>query len=832
MGLTGLIALDGFKSSIDKTIGSKSKILLGADFGMSARRPLLEKEIQAVFEAIDKSTVPKRLGETSIETKMIELFSMVSADSERSRLVQIRAVENNYPFYGEIEVTGLKMKKPVLSDMNVWIHPELISQLNVAVGETLKIGSADFKVQGIVENDSASGFSSSVAPRVYINLKALKKTDLIRAGSIAWHSSLFKIAQASEKQLDQIRENVFEQIDSPEVKVFTHQKASEQLAGLVSRLNDFLGLTSLVALFLAAIGSFFLLRSYFALKTDQVAILMSLGLSPLKAFMFYLSQIVCLGFMSAVLAGLVSLLIVPVLGGLVEGLLPFEVNFFIEPGTFLMGAVVGILGSVFICLPLLVKFTKTKPARLLTKQNGESLSKTDLLKTFALSLPALALFIFLSVELSNSYRVGILFTLTFAAVIILLTGFSILIFRDFSFGGADSIGLGLKWAVRDLNRNKSITSISFVSIGIGVLLLNLIPQIQKTIESDLMAPDRSNLPTFFMFDIQEEQVDSLKSIVKAQGADLKNLSPAVRARLMSVNGEGFSKSLDVKSGSKLSREQEREERFRNRGFNLSYRAELDESETILEGPAFTGVYDDDSGKEPEISIETRFASRLGLEIGDVLEFEIDGVPIKGKIINTRSVKWSSFQPNFFIQFQPGALDLAPKTFVASVKADGMDSKLKLQNTIVESIPNISMVDVTRVMKRLLAIMTQMGWALKFMSFLCVLVGFVVIYSVASHQSSQRKWDVGLLKSLGAPFSVIRNQFLWQFFLISLGACVFGISLSFAASYFISVYIFETSWKIYALVPFISLVGTLVITVLVTYFAVRKTLSTKTVDLFL
>ena len=176
--------------------------------------------------------------------------------------------------------------------------------------------------------------------------------------------------------------------------------------------------------------------------------------------------------------------------------------------------------------------------------------------------------------------------------------------------------------------------------------------------------------------------------------------------------------------------------------------------------------------------------------------------------------------------------MAPKTFVASVKASTSARKIDLQNSIVDKLPNVSMVDVTRVMKRLLIIMDQMGWALRFMSLLCVLVGFIVIYSVSNHQASRRRWDVGLLKSLGAPFELIRDQFLWQFLLISAAACFFGVAISLAASYFISAYVFEASWQIYLLQPLLLSLGTLVVTLLVTYVAIRKTLAAKTVDLFL
>ena len=820
MGLTGFIALDGFKASLDETIAQRSKTLLGADFGVSARRPILDSETDAVTKKVKNHE----------QSKMIEVFSMVKAiNNDRSRLVQIRAIEGNYPFYGELELKKDSGFVSMKGESNVWVHPEVLGQLNSKIGDQVTIGVKNFRIVDVVESDTASGFTTSVAPRVYMSLGSLNETKLIQAGSLAWHTKLFKIPGLSDEELEELREEVFSEVESAELQVFTHKKASEQLAGLVSRLNDFLGLTSLVALFLAAIGTFFLIRSYFSLKVDQVAILVSLGLSSTQAFMFYLSQIFILALLSSITAGLLSLLVVPVLGDLLKNLLPFSVNFFIKPETFILGALVGTLGSVFICLPLIVKFRKTKPQRLLSLQSDLSFSRSDLFKLILFTLPSFGLFLFLSVFLANSYKVGALFTLLFLGSGLLLAAISWLLFREYK-----TKSLSLNWSLKDLSRNKTTTAVCFVSIGIGVLLLNLIPQVQKTIEKEIISPDQSKLPTYFMFDIQEEQVDPLKNIIEKENATLKNISPTVRAKLLKVNGEGFSKSITNKSGkSALTREEERESRFRNRGFNLSYREQLDESEKIVEGRPFSGryeeAYDSETFAPAEISMEEKFAERLGFKIGDLLEFEIDGVPVAGKIINLRSVKWSSFQPNFFVQFQPGSLDLAPKNFVATVKVSGFDQKLKLQNEIVEALPNVSMVDVTRVVRRLNAIMKQMSWALQFMSLLCVLAGFVVIYSIANHQASLKKWDVGLLKALGAPFDLIRNQFLWQFSLISLGACVVGILISVFASFIISVYLFESSWRLYFVTPLVTIFGTVLLTVLVTMLAIRKTLNTKTVE---
>ena len=86
---------------------------------------------------------------------------------------------------------------------------------------------------------------------------------------------------------------------------------------------------------------------------------------------------------------------------------------------------------------------------------------------------------------------------------------------------------------------------------------------------------------------------------------MQNISPLIRARLIAVNGERFDK---VKARLAKPVESERESQFRNRGFNLSYRAELDASETIELGTPLPEA----PGEEelPEIS-EERLPAGLG-----------------------------------------------------------------------------------------------------------------------------------------------------------------------------------------------------------------------------
>ena len=108
-------------------------------------------------------------------------------------------------------------------------------------------------------------------------------------------------------------------------------------------------------------------------------------------------------------------------------------------------------------------------------------------------------------------------------------------------------------------------------------------------------------------------------------------------------------------------------RLRNRSLNLSSRQRLSASETLIKGRDFSGVYDQNKNPVVEASLEKRYAKRLNLDIGDHFKVDIMGLEVEAKVINTRKVRWSSFQPNFFILFQPGLLEEAPRTHLASIQ---------------------------------------------------------------------------------------------------------------------------------------------------------------------
>ena len=718
LGLVGFLTIDSFKSSLDEKVSLESRSLLGADFAIRARRPLTQEEKEKVDNFIPPGTK---------QVKVIDFYSMAAATSGRSRLVKVVAMEPGFPFYGKFE---LKLQGKVAKSANellhnrenIWIYPELRNQLEVDLGEMIKIGEAQFRVTDFVMNDAGLQFQpAELAPKVFISKNNLAKTNLLLQGNTAFHNSLFKLPLNSEEE--KIIEAVEKGITTPDIQIFSHQKAGHRAGRLLNYLSDFLSLVSLVALFLATLGSGYLFHGFIVNKTTDIAILLSLGATKRTAIFTYVIQLMLLGLFACLPALVCVLLLLPIVSGALQGLMPSSVDVFISTQTIILAFLVAILAGWLLALPSLQKIKRLNPANLFREaaRPGSFTDKKWILAIF----PAVLAFWGLTLFQSNSWKLGNLFFLCFLVSAIILYAIG-----GFCLRGVEKLfqrsSLSLRMATRSLGRNRSHSVTGFLALGLGVLLLNLIPQFQNSLKNELGLDNPSGkLPKLFLFDIQEDQVEPLQDLLKKEGHPLDNLTPWVRGKLLKVKGKPYRMSESNEPNLTNSDEQRRN-RFRNRGFNLSYRDRLLESEEILRGRMVSLSFDPTSDKPAEISVEQKYAESLGIDLNDKIEIEVGGVLIAAVVVNIRRVRWTSFQPNFFVQMQPGVLDQAPKTFIATLNHLDAQQKEDSQNLLVRNFPTISILDVERTGKKILSIVEQMTWALQLMAILSIMAGLVIL----------------------------------------------------------------------------------------------------------
>ncbi|OQW46902.1 MAG: hypothetical protein A4S09_03065 [Proteobacteria bacterium SG_bin7] len=762
LGLLAFNGIDIIRFSVAQSLQGQSKILLAADLAVTARRELTAEErvvLKGLMSADDQIH------------EVRELYTMVKGD-KNSRLVQLKAIPSDFAFYGKLDFAN-NIPGDVV-DLNksdkVWVHPELLTQLNLAIGDKIKIGDVNFEISNLISGDFVNSWKGlTLAPKIYIGLDRLNRTGLIKPGSTVSYNYLVKL---SDPTLTKVKFNKLnEMLKDPVIRVYDDEKASKEIVRGLSAISDYLGLVAIVALFLAGIGVYFLFNGYILRKRSEIAIYNSLGLTRDQTVLIYCGYLVTIGTLALIPTWIVSYFILPAVSELIKTFMPFVVIPYAPYSVLVVSFLVTMLAVGVSSFSALLRIRNEPSANLFREDRGLPLSSVWG-RVLGIIFAAVLIWI-LAVYQSHSLRVSSFFLVGLGGLLVALTtvgiGFINLLGRI-----ANKFSIVPRLAVKSLSRQPTFSLFGIVAIGSSFFLTLLIPIIRDGLTHDLSQPPGVVLPNLFLFDIQDEQAAELNSLLRAKNFELENLSPVVRARVMEVNNQPFEKGQTPTLTS--TREEDTEARFRSRGVNLSFRESLSDAEAIVEGKFYSEKFNE-RNEWAEISVEKFFMDQLHLRLGDKIVFDVQGVPVKGVVTSVRSVRWNTFSPNFFILIQPGVLEDAPKTFLGIIKGLSEIEVVAVQNIIVEKFPNISVVDVRRTVAQINIIIGTMMKILEIMSYLCLVIGFVIFIAVLYHhgESLVREWN--LFSLLGMASSKVRQGYIMR--MVLLGS-VAGLVASLAA----------------------------------------------------
>ncbi|MDP7321122.1 MAG: FtsX-like permease family protein [Bacteriovoracaceae bacterium] len=784
IGLIGFCSIYLFKDTVSATLEMKSKTLLSSDIAISGRRALADKEKQQVDKYL-KDKITQR-------TSLLSLYSMGKVQGKKSRLVFVKSIESRYPLIGQIKLKdGRVFDSEFVESLQVnpliVISREISHQLKIGKGDSFELGQQRFQVEGIIQSDSTSSMRGvNLAPKVYIGRNFLKKTGLVAFGTVAWYSDFFLLRPDTDKSLVEIQDHLQSLITDPAIKVKTPKNSSEQIGRVIGYLSDYLGLIGVIALLISTVGAAYLFQSYLFDRLKQIGILKSLGLGHWQIAGIFISTIVFFGFVSSVVTLLGAHFILPIGLNYLKQWMSGDFNTQLSLEVFFVVIVIGVIANLFVCLPVLFKILKNKTSHLLNSEVSESFG----LKDYLLYLPVILFLWGISIWQAQSVKIGSLFTLSliFIFAIVLFAFPQVLKVIDKSLNGrliAQPLSFSIGFALRLLSRSRFSTVLTVLSLSVGVSLVSVIGQIDSSLKSEL-TESKTAKPSLFMFDIQESQYEDLLSLSKQENIPLIGPTPMVRARLLKKNGEKI-KRIKKENGF-VTREDERKRRFNNRGVNLSYAQKLNSSEEIVAGKEFSGSY---SGEGlAEVSLEKRYADRLGVSLGDTLTYEVLGVEVRGKIVNLRKVRWTSFLPNFFIIFQPGVLEEAPKTYLAAVESVDFERQLTIQDLIVEKFGNISILNVTEIIQKILSLFKAMAIAVGIMSVCCIFVGLFVLYSILQSQIHKKQKDLALQKIVGMKQKEIFKTLLVEYLLMTIFSLIIGNLVGSGIAYLVSYFFLD------------------------------------------
>jgi len=816
LGLLGFIVLHSFKNNINTTLENRSKILLASDITITGRRNITDDE----KKHIDAILLDKVL----LESKMTSLYSMAKVPNRtdrNSRLVQIKFIKYNYPLYGHIKlqkqnlVTDNLLKK-LESKPLVWISKELAFQLKLEIGNKLTLGDITFTVDDILEEDTTTSWRGvGLAPKLYASQAFANGTKLISFGSIAGHSHQYRLKEqySNSEESDLLQKSLLSKITDPALRVLLPKNQSEQVGRVLNYLADYLGLVSLIAVFLSGIGSAYLFQNYIFQRLDEIGILKSLGMKIENIRLLFLFQITVMGLFGTLTSISLAHFVLPTLSVVLTELLAINVNLQITFEAVLIAIMVGALVNILVCYPILRKLLSRKTTEMFSGERSFRWKWT--IKDILLYLPLVLGSYGMAIWQSHSLIVGTIFS---SALIIigLIVGLGLPYFLSFvdrkfiknSKSLHSPINLALGFSLRSLLRNRLATTLSFLALSFGVMLLSLISQLESSLSKELLdSPTKK--PSLFLFDIQEEQKDDLVKYAIKKNIPLIDPVPMIRARITKIKGNIYQREKSDKGF--RTREEEQKTRFRNRGINITYGLKTNYSQVIVEGEEFKGSYIESNGQLPEVSLEKRYAKRLKVGIGETISFEVLGVEVQARVTSLRKVKWTTFVPNFFITLQPGVLEDAPKTYLAAIGQMDFEKQLQAQDAIVDKFGNISIINVSDLVKKILKLFTTMGIAIKLMAILCIIVGLFVIYAILQNQLRKREYDQALQKILGMDEKTVKKTLVFEYTIVAFFASVIGCVFSLILGNVLSKVFFDGVWSLDVVYLFSIVIGMVLFT---------------------
>lgn len=776
LGTLGLTGISVVSDQVKGKLEANARELLTSDIVVSARRELSDEEVAALNKA---------LGSTPHETyKIIDVYSMVRHEkNSQTRLTEVRSIEEGFPFYGEM---GLRAGKFAVDGL--YVSKDLADLWEVNVGDEMKVGEKIFAVKGVIQNDSSQGLRGfSLAPRIYLPLKDVEEAGLIKVGSNGSWARHFRIKNFTPNQFEDLKNKLLNVITDSGVKVTLPHESSEQSGRVIAYLTDFMSLAALIGLLLSLVGIFYLYQSHLVARLRDFCLFNLLGLDKRHIILGLILQFSIVFLVVFTLQGLLIVpgykLIYPALSESLGMDLSPEVNLIsvFSQLPFLYGLTLAIL------VPLLFGLMRTQMG-LQLKAPKLSMGKFR----FYDFIPFVVLLWCFACFLSHSMKIGSIFFGALCVVFILSTlliKLVQLILRKYASSRnllTPNIETGV--AIRNIVHSGHKLTLSFLSLAMGATLISLILQLDSLIQKEFVLD--GNKPSLFIFDIQEDQVDPFMEFAKSQGVTLDGITPMVRARLDKVNGKNFTR---VKEDTLRTREEEGEARMKNRGINLTYRKHLSASEKIVEGEPFPE--EPDMNRSAFVSLEKRFAQRMGLSIGDKVTFDIQGVEVEGSVRNFREVKWTNFYPNFFVNVEPGYIDEAPKTYLAVLPQGDLTLKRKFQREVVGSFSNISLIDVEELISKLAALFEKSRQAIEVISWMSLGVGLVILYGLSHDQVYRRFYDLALMKTLGFSSVSLRRHLIIEFGFIFILAMGVGFFLGWLMAILIGREVFKLDWSI-------------------------------------
>jgi putative ABC transport system permease protein len=766
LGVMAIAGVGSVAASLSEGLAREGRTLLGGDVAFS----LIQREAKP-----DEVAFLRSRGEVSVAAT---LRGMARTGDGRLALVELKAVDGNYPMLGELTLDPKMPAADLLAERDgafgAAADSTLLARLDLKIGDRVTIGSAAFQIRSVVgaEPDKLAG-GVGFGPRFLVSEAGLRATELLQPGSLVRWIYRVKLPDnaADDRAATALASDARSGLPEAGWEIRSRGNASPQLERTISRFTQFLTLVGLAALLVGGVGVANAVKSHIDRRRDVIAAFKALGATGRDVFTIYLTQVVVLAGIGSVI-GLAAGAALPfIIVGVFGKLLPLPVVAALHPDELALSLVYGLLTALAFGLWPLGRVHDV-PVAALFREAVSSEWHRPRWRYLALMALVIALLVAVVVGLAYDKRVAAVFVASSVVVFALLRAIAAALMALARRLPRTRITM-LRLAIANIYRPGALTPSVVMSLGLGLAVLVTITQIDGNLRRQFLAALPERAPSFFFTDIPSNEADRFAAFLKqtAPQSTVEDV-PMLRGRIVAARGvkaEELKPSTDTEWVLQSDR-------------GLTYTGEIPRGSKVVDGEWWGADY----RGPPLVSMEKKIADGLRLKIGDELVVNVLGRDIPARIGNLRTVDWQSLGINLVLVFSPNAFKGAPHTHVATLTESHPNAAgdARIVKSVADAFPMVTSVRVREALETVGTVVTNLALAIRGASAVTLISAILVLGGALAAGHRHRVYDAVILKTLGATRARLLGAYALEYLMIGFATAIFGVVAGSVAAWLI------------------------------------------------
>jgi putative ABC transport system permease protein len=810
IGVGAIVALRSVIQSVRHVLSTEARTLIAADILVSTDRPWQEGTPERIAARLRQVPNAERIDSLEMAT----MARPVDDAAGISKVVELRAVRPGFPLYGQFTLQdGRAFAHTMLENKGALVRPELLAQFGLKVGDQIVIGRSHFTIRGVIAVEPGRSLSAfSLGPRVMIDYAELADTGLLTFGTRAVRQMLLRVP---EPEIDSVASELRADLRQEFVRVRSYRDRQEQIGEDFERAENYLSLVGLVIVVLGGIAVSSVTRVFVRQKIKSIAVMKCVGGTSRQILSVYLVQALGLGVFGSLIGVFLAAVAIAAIPDDLSQIGTLNVAYGMSWPAAAQGVGIGVLVSLLFAMVPLLEVRRIKPSLLLRQELLRG--RLDWLQITAAVVVTGALIALASWQAASA-EVGLAVCIGFLVLSLALHGLGWLLTR-LTRPLAASKWFPMRHAVLHLARPGNQTRVILLTVGLGTFFIMGVRGLQVNLLNQFALQIGDNAPDLFLIDIQQDQRTALEAFLaeRLPREMQPTLIPVLRAR---VTGKGLRLEdvEDLQGRGMLSRE-----------YTITYRDRLEANETLVKGRFPGRARPGSQDVLPEVSVAEAVVERFGIDVGDVIRFDVLGRPIYARVSGVRRVEWrDSRSGGFMFVFGAGTFEQAPHWFIAPVRAKLVDpgQRARLTHDLVVRFPNVSVIDLREILEAVRKVFGVVTVAIDVVGSLVILTGGLILVGAVAVTKFQRVYEAAIFKTLGASSKAIAAMLMVEYGVLGSLAGAVGSFGAIALGWGISRYALDIPWRPVLHENFVSTAATSVLIMVIGVAASADVLKRK------